>query len=56
MNKMNKFFFAKLSQSLSDVLRSKKDNTLISNDLRGLVETCETSEVACAYAQAKFST
>jgi hypothetical protein len=55
MNKMNKKI-AKLSQSLSDALRSKKDNTLISHDLRGLVETGETSEVACAYAQAKFST
>jgi hypothetical protein len=51
MNKKN----VKLTQSLSDALRSKKDNTLLSYDLRGLVVTGDSSEVAYAYAEAKFS-
>jgi hypothetical protein len=47
--------YAKLTQSLSDALRSKKDNTLLSYDLRGLVVTSDSSKVVCAYTEAKLS-
>jgi hypothetical protein len=51
MNKME-ICKKKNSQSLSEALRSRKDNTLQSNDLQGRCETGDTSEVADAYAQA----